>query len=160
MRCYCWKQFLLSEGKSVWHSAKPLSTSARKPYILKMPLLSPSMTSATIRKWYVKSGDWTSNYQLILELTVKNLTALEENSCVSTIEMEILEELFVTQILQGEGAEVKCGEPLAIMLEESLPMAELSLTSIDQKVNLLLLALVTLVYRNNLDLIHRNKFLI
>ena len=91
---------------------------------------------------------------------MKNLTALEENSCVSTIEMEILEELFVTQILQGEGAEVKCGEPLAIMLEESLPMAELSLTSIDQRVNLLLLALVTLVYRNNLDLIHRNKFLI
>lgn len=82
-----------------------------------MPSLSPTMTSATIQKWHIKSGDLTTNYQLILQMAVQNLTALEEDKKETIVELEILEELEAVAIIATEGRMVRNGDPLATFIE-------------------------------------------
>ena len=82
-----------------------------------MPSLSPTMTSATIQKWYIKSGDVTTNYQLILQMAVRNLTALEDGRSENIVELEILEELAVDTIIAAVGNTVCSGDPLVTFVE-------------------------------------------
>lgn len=85
-----------------------------------MPKLSPSMKSGKILQWKVKEKELLTEYQnlMILETT----TILDEYrstpSEIHTMEVEVMEEMYVAKLLAEEGQSYKVGTPIAILCED------------------------------------------
>ena len=76
---------------------------------IKMPALSPTMTSGTIAKWLVKVGDNVSSGDVIAEIETDK----------ATMELEAIDDGKVSKILVKEGEQdVLVGTLIAIIGEE------------------------------------------
>ena len=76
---------------------------------IKMPALSPTMTSGTIAKWLVKVGDNVSSGDVIAEIETDK----------ATMELEAIDEGQVSKILVKEGEQdVSVGTLIAVIGEE------------------------------------------
>ena len=81
--------------------------------VMQMPALSPTMTSGTIAKWKVKAGDSVTPGKAIAEIETDK----------ATITLEAMEENIIGKLLVDEGAEVKVGNPILVLLEEGVDAA-------------------------------------
>ena len=85
---------------------------------LPMPRLSPSMQKGKILKWFIKPKDFVKSYQLILEISTKTLQEVNNEENESVMEIELLEDMFVADILVKEGEECKVGQAIASFCDE------------------------------------------
>lgn len=87
--------------------------------ILPMPRLSPTMKKGTIKKWFLSQGDQVKSYQLILEVSTSELTKDSlETAKEFTMEIEILEEMYLVKKLGIEGKEYSVGECIGLFSDE------------------------------------------
>ncbi len=84
--------------------------------LLPMPKLSPSMLSGTVQRWLISPGTLTKPYQLVLEISTESLLKIGMKKEV--MDVEIIEDLYLSKILVKEGQSIKVGSPLAIFCEE------------------------------------------
>ena len=90
---------------------------------LRLPSLSPSMTSARINKWHVTPGKQVKEYDLVTSLDVSALTKLgDEEGCgdVTSMLLELQEDMIVGRILEGtDGKQTPLcvGTPLLLLCE-------------------------------------------
>ena len=76
---------------------------------IKMPALSPTMTSGTIAKWLVKVGDNVLSGDVIAEIETDK----------ATMELEAIDDGLVSKILVKEGEQdVSVGTLIAVIGEE------------------------------------------
>lgn len=85
---------------------------------LPMPRLSPTMKSGMIRKWFIKPQDEVQSYQLVVEVSVKSLLQVSRNETDYIMEIEILEDMYVANILAKEGEECRVGQAIATLCDE------------------------------------------
>jgi hypothetical protein len=90
--------------------------------VLLMPPLSPTMTRGTITRWHVAPRKYLKSYDLVVEISVNDLTAPASTSSVPTftaMEIEIMEDMYLCRILADAGDDpLPVGAPLALLSEE------------------------------------------
>ena len=80
---------------------------------LRMPMLSPTMTSARIVKWHCATGSHLRDYDLVATIDVDNLTNTSEN--ISSMLLEIQEEMIVGKVF--DASHISVGSPLLLMCQ-------------------------------------------
>ena len=76
---------------------------------IKMPALSPTMTTGTLAKWLFGEGDHVNSGDVIAEIETDK----------ATMEFEAVDEGIIGQIIVAEGSEnVKVNSPIATILAE------------------------------------------
>jgi hypothetical protein len=95
------------------------STIQKAAYIkyLPMPRLSPSMESGTVKKWFIRSNDSVQSYQLILEVVAKQVRKSSSPETEYTMEIELLEDMYLADLLAKEGEECVVGQPIAVFCD-------------------------------------------
>ena len=88
---------------------------------MRMPRLSPTQGPTTlIKDVLVGVGDVVKSHDLVLTVSVENLTSFDPGS--SSMEIEIVEDGFrVEELLCSAGDRVAVDTPLAILIDESIP---------------------------------------
>lgn len=74
------------------------------------------MTVGVVKKWHIQEKECVSSYQLILEISVKDLKKLSDEQ-FQNMEVEILEDMYVAKILAQEGETVPVGKPIAVLVD-------------------------------------------
>jgi pyruvate/2-oxoglutarate dehydrogenase complex dihydrolipoamide acyltransferase (E2) component len=97
--------------------------------VLRMPMLSPSMTSASVVGWHVAPGQELSEYDLAVTLSVESLTkeAAEDNSMAADatlMDIEVIENAYLCKILAPVGVVLPVGTPLAILSDDKGELEE------------------------------------
>lgn len=124
------RQLLRTYFGNILHKGSPTSTRRwmtsaldaainSKTRILPMPKLSPTMTHGTIKKWHVIAGSPLEPYQLIVEIATTSLTMESTEAKEEDImEVEILEDMFLVDIIGKEGDTFVPGKPIAILCDD------------------------------------------
>ena len=81
-----------------------------------MPMLSPSMTSATITRWMIDVGDEFESGELFVEIMTDSL--LETGSQTFEMEVESWEDGHLARIVAPVGSVVAPGDPIALLVDE------------------------------------------
>jgi pyruvate/2-oxoglutarate dehydrogenase complex dihydrolipoamide acyltransferase (E2) component len=86
-------------------------------YLFRGPQLSPTTTSVNILQFHAKIGETVSPYGLLCSLNASNLTQTSSDVEISTLDIELVDELVVSKIFVQPGESVKVGQPIAILSE-------------------------------------------
>jgi hypothetical protein len=84
--------------------------------VVPMPMLSPSMASATITRWMLDVGDEFESGELFVEITTDSL--LETGSQTFEMEVESWEDGHLARIVAPVGSVVAPGDPIALLVDE------------------------------------------
>ncbi len=91
----------------------------RGVYVLRMPMLSPSMAMGRIVKWQVPLGTEVKAYDLLLEVSAMDLIRDTPTASEIAMDIEIMEDGTLVRLLQQEGDLVSVGQPIALLCEDS-----------------------------------------
>ena len=90
---------------------------------IKMPALSPTMTSGTLAKWLVGEGDGVNSGDVIAEIETDK----------ATMEVESVDDGIIAKILVDAGAEnVAVGAVIALLAEDSETASDVAKTSLQK----------------------------
>jgi hypothetical protein len=105
--------------ESLISSSGRFSTVQKGAYVkyLPMPRLSPSMESGAIKKWFIQPNDYVQSYQLVLEVVAKQVRKTSSPETKYTMEIELLEDMYVAELLANEGEECAVGQPIAVFCD-------------------------------------------
>jgi pyruvate/2-oxoglutarate dehydrogenase complex dihydrolipoamide acyltransferase (E2) component len=95
--------------------------------LLRMPSLSPTMKSGRINKLYLREGVGVTSYDLGFEITTTGLT-MTETAEESTMDIEVIEDMFVAKIFTKEGEVLNVDSPIAVLCdseEDVAPVAQM-----------------------------------
>lgn len=96
------------------------------------------MTAGTITKWHAQPHDFVNSYQLMLEISVKDLEKLDSET-VHNMEIEVVEDMYVAKILAKEGQAVNVGQPIAVLVDSESEMkdVESAVSNMDFRLDIL-----------------------
>ena len=85
-------------------------------FLLRFPSLSPTCKGGKIEKLYISIGQQVKPYDLIMKVSTETL--LKDENKISYLDIELVEDVFVSKILAEEGVELNIGDPIAILTED------------------------------------------
>lgn len=92
--------------------------------IVVMPKLSPTMSHGTIVNMTLQPKQIVSSYDKIMEVSTHSLLNTSEEQ--STMDIEVMEDMFVAKVMVKSGQQMKVGTPIALLCdnEEDIEKAE------------------------------------